>query len=70
MKESKVDSVVSFVAEYTAKVVKNGSLDTVCIPYFGKFEAKLKQAGYVDRMRGRTKLLFPPEITNQDNDTI
>lgn len=57
--ESKIQSVIDFVGEYTAKIIRNGGLDTVVVPYFGKFEAKIRQVKIVDALRGRAKINIP-----------
>lgn len=59
MKPQKVSEVIDFVGEYISTTIKRGSLETVCIPYFGKFEAKLRQAGIIDQLTGLRKAGAP-----------
>lgn len=64
--KSKVESVTHFTASYISKVIRSGTLDTVYIPYFGSFQAKLNQVGIVDNKRGRVPII----INEEDDDDI
>ncbi len=71
---SKVDDVIDFTSKYIAAVIKSGSMDTVCIPYFGKFIAKPRQVYHVDRLRSMPKPKYNTNLNlteeNEHDDTI
>lgn len=54
----KVDDAIGFTSSYIASVIRSGSLEVVCIPYFGKFEGKLKHAGVMDLIRSTPKPIY------------
>lgn len=47
----KVEDVVTFSAEFLAGVIKSGSLESVHIPYFGKFVPKMSHAMAIESER-------------------
>lgn len=62
----KVEGATHFTATYIAKVIKSGALDSVYIPYFGSFQAKISQVGIIDKMRGRVPIII--RQAQEDND--
>jgi hypothetical protein len=71
----KVDDVIDFTAKYIAGIIKSGSMDLVCIPYFGKFIAKPRQVYHVDRLRAIPKPMYnnnlaDPSVEEAGNNDI
>lgn len=64
--KGKVEAITHFTASYVSKVIRSGTLDTVYIPYFGSFQAKLNQVGIVDTKRGRVPII----INEEDDDDV
>lgn len=54
----KVEDVIDFTSKYISGVIRSGSMDSVCIPYFGKFIAKPRQVYHVDRLKAIPKPMY------------
>lgn len=44
--EGKVEEFLNFIGTYTADVIRSGTMETVMLPYLGKFRAKKKVVSY------------------------
>lgn len=55
-----VEEIINFMGSYTANVIKEGVMETVMLPYFGKFTPNMKSLqGKVHRIRSiRDKTLL------------
>ena len=41
--KTKVQEYIDFIGTYTAGIIRNGTMEAVHIPYFGKFKPKIKK---------------------------
>lgn len=41
--ETQVTEILSFIGKYTKEVITGGIMETVMLPYFGKFKPKVKE---------------------------
>lgn len=65
---AKVDDAIDFTGKYIAAVIRSGSLDTVCIPYFGKFIGKPRQAYHIDRLKAMPKPQYNNNLIDPDEE--
>lgn len=42
MNISQVDEIITFMGKYTANIISEGVMETVMLPYFGKFAPNIK----------------------------
>lgn len=56
-----VDEIINFMGSYTANVIKDGTMETVMLPYFGKFTPNMRflqnKVSRIRKVRDKT-LLF------------
>jgi len=56
-----VDDILSFIGQYTANVVREGTMETVMLPYFGKITPNIKmlqaKTSRIRAIQNRTYLL-------------
>lgn len=64
----KVDEVIDFVGKYISAGIRSGSLDTFCIPYFGKFIGKPRQAYHIDRLKSIPKPAYNNNLYDPEDD--
>jgi nucleoid DNA-binding protein len=43
---SQVENILGHFADFTARTIRSGSLEGVCVPYLGKFQVKVKAQQY------------------------
>jgi nucleoid DNA-binding protein len=60
---AQVKSVVTFFNDFIAHVIKEDAFESVLVPYFGKFQPKIKELQWAQHYKGVAK----PEKPNTDN---
>lgn len=53
--EQQVRQAVNFFTEFIADTISNGAFETVIVPYFGKFQPKVRELQWKSHLKGVEK---------------